>query len=239
MTTLQALVTQAREQFRDPARSFFAQVATDGVTRRFDLPVTRVDATSLQAFYDDDQNTLLSGYDVDEEGGVITFDQPLEAGRTLDVQGNFYQAFITSEIEQQVATAFALHTKGRVDAAGAPLTYDTLPPIEEYLVVLLARIELLWIAATDAAREIDVVTPDGVSIPRSQRFQQIMQLIMGLENEYRQYAEALNVGPFRIEVYTLRRVSRATNRLVPVYVAQEYDDVAPPTRVLPPIDPGI
>ena len=47
-------------------------------------------------------------------------------------------------------------------------------------------------------------------------------------------------GPYRIMVSTLRRISRTTNRYVPVYVGQEFDDrTYPPTRVYPPIDTGL
>jgi hypothetical protein len=46
----------------------------------------------------------------------------------------------------------------------------------------------------------------------------------------------LNVGLHRIEVSTLRRESRTTGRLVPLYVPREFDDYSWPERILPPID---
>ena len=41
----------------------------------------------------------------------------------------------------------------------------------------------------------------------------------------------LGVGLGAAEVGTLRRVSKTTNRLVPVYVQREYDDISRPRRL--------
>jgi len=41
----------------------------------------------------------------------------------------------------------------------------------------------------------------------------------------------LGVGLGRAEIGTLRRVSKTTNRLVPVYVVREYDDISRPRRL--------
>ena len=46
----------------------------------------------------------------------------------------------------------------------------------------------------------------------------------------------LGVGLDRIEVMTLRRVSRQTNRFVPLYDSREWDDNSRPRRRFPPID---
>ena len=42
----------------------------------------------------------------------------------------------------------------------------------------------------------------------------------------------LNIGLHRIETFTLRRISRLTNRYVPIYRPQEVDDGSIPQRVL-------
>jgi hypothetical protein len=48
----------------------------------------------------------------------------------------------------------------------------------------------------------------------------------------------LGVGLYAIEVTNLRRVSRTTGRLVPLFREREYDDYTLPERILPPIGPG-
>jgi len=37
-------------------------------------------------------------------------------------------------------------------------------------------------------------------------------------------------------MFQLRRISRTTNRLVPIFQSREYDDTSRPERLLPPID---
>jgi hypothetical protein len=106
-----------------------------------------------------------------------------------------------------------------------------LPPVEDYPVALLAATEGLWALATDASFDIDISAPDGVTIPRHQRFSQLTSVISNRIEQYREMCAMLNVGLSRIEMGTLRRVSRTTNKLVPIYVPQEVDDSRQPARV--------
>ena len=57
--------------------------------------------------------------------------------------------------------------------------------------------------------------------------------------EYNGRAAALNIGLERLEMVTLRRVSKTTNRLVPIYKEREIEDTGPVERLWPPIDPGV
>jgi hypothetical protein len=111
------------------------------------------------------------------------------------------------------------------------MTIGLLPPVEEYPLAILATIEALWALATDAAFDIDIQAPDGVMIPRSERYRQLSQIIQQRMEQYKQLSSALNIGLWRIEMGTLRRVSRTTNKLVPVYLAQEIDDSRKPERI--------
>lgn len=119
-----------------------------------------------------------------------------------------------------------------VDAVGL----NNLPDIEEPLVALLATIEALWALSTDASTDVDIQTAEGTVVPRGQRYRQILQQIDMLTEKYRSVCAQLNVGLYRIEVSNLRRVSRTTNRLIPVYVEREYDDADLPVRQIVPID---
>lgn len=125
-----------------------------------------------------------------------------------------------------------------ITAVAAPFNYDDLPAVERYPLSILITIEALWGELAEASNEVDVVTPEGMHIPAGQRFQQILQAIETLMGQYREIAGALGVGLFRVEMFTLRRTSRTTGRLVPVYRPQEFDDHSLPERLYPPIDRG-
>jgi hypothetical protein len=216
----------------------------DGVTQRFDLPSDNIDPATFTIRID--PSTVLSPgtlgalgtnqYYLDARTGTVTIWAPLAANSTMSAAGTSYLDLMPGDMTTWVETAFDMHTHG----VSPPPTMDDLSPTEEYLVAMLAAVESLWSAAVEASGEIDVLTPEGVQIPRSQRFAQIMALIQQIQAHYKELAAALNVGPYRIVMMNLRRVSRTTGRLVPVYVEQEFDDrTYPPTRVYPPIDTGL
>jgi hypothetical protein len=106
------------------------------------------------------------------------------------------------------------------------------------MIVMLACTEAMWALATDAATDINVQTADGTSVDRGQRFAQIQKQIELLTDRYKMLCEKMGVGLYAIEVTNLRRVSRTTGRLVPIFREREYDDYSLPKRVLPPIGPG-
>ena len=116
------------------------------------------------------------------------------------------------------------------------MSIGAIPAVEEYPVAILSTIEALWALATDASFDINITAPDGVVIPRSQRWQQLTSMIQQRQDQYKQLCSALNIGLWRIQMGTLRRVSRHTNKLVPIYMAQEIDDSRKPERVYLPND---
>jgi hypothetical protein len=113
---------------------------------------------------------------------------------------------------------------------------SNLPDVEGTLVALRATIDALWALATDASTDIDIASADGTSVPRSQRFTQLREQIDGMTARYNQLCAMLNVGLNSIEMSKIRRVSRTTNRLVPIFEDREYDDYDYPRRQLPPIN---
>ena len=227
MTTA-TITKRTRMMIQDIGRPFAANLNTNGVSNVFELPVPTVSETAwpLTVILD---GVVISGaatpiYWVDYKYGVIVFFTPPPA-TTLAVQGRAYDYFTDDEVTQAVTDGFNLHV---ADQDPLPYIDPVLGQIglnsnEEYLVSILAAIELLWYRATDASQEVDVHTPEGVEIPRSQRYQQIMNQIKGLEEEYNSKAGALGVGLFRIQVLNQRRVSYTTNRLVPIFREQEYN----------------
>ena len=183
--------------------------------------------------------TDISSTAIIEEGvGVLTLPSatPPPNGSIIKVSGQAYRYFTDSEIQYYVNTAFGQHTKGETTSLGSSITQLAfLPPMEEYPIVILASTLALYTLANDAAFDISIMSPDGVSIPRSERYQQLMAMVQTRKDQYRELCAMLNIGLYRIEVTSLRRISRLTNRYVPLYRPQEIDDWSLPQRVYLPM----
>lgn len=216
---------------QDTGYPFACNVDIDGISNVFDLPVESVSQIVAPP------TVILNGqvistqqatptYVFDYKHGVISFfSPPGPAGQQLGVAGLTYDYFDDDEVAQAVIDGFNLHVADQdpLPVIDPSLGGPSLPSNEEYLVSILAAIELLWFRATDASQQIDIHTPEGVTIPRSERFRQIMAQINALQEEYKTMAGALGVGLWRIQVLNQRRVSLTTNRLVPIYREQEYN----------------
>lgn len=190
-------------------------------------------------------------YTLDADNSILTMTTTPPSGTTIVASGNTYTLFSDTELQMFLDTALTQQTHGRVvrtrtrDAntgwvsyTNTPVDYTNLMPVEEYPLVILAQIEALWVLANETAQDTDVNTAEGTVLPRTQRYAQIRQQIDALQDRYQGFANQLGVGLNRIEVFTLRRRSRTTNRLVPIYVEREYDEYDYPVRVIPPVDTG-
>jgi hypothetical protein len=163
--------------------------------------------------------------------GTVTFTQTPKNGASIVVSGTHYRYFTTADLTTFLNTAVTQHTDNRTDSYGSNVNISSLKPVEEYPVALLATVEALCALATDASFDINITAPDGVVIPRAQRFAQLSSIIQARKEQYRELCSALNIGLWRIEMGVLRRVSRTTNKLVPVYMPQEIDETTKPERV--------
>ena len=235
VATLEGLISLTRGELVDMPRPFQASVRGDGITSRFELPDKPIDGDSLLVFRRDNETSTTTAvtadaYTVSEDEGVITFNAPPADTDTIVVQGTAFRFFSDSTIQGFVERALEKHNNRTI------VTVDTLPAVEEHLVAIRAKIEGLWRLATDVAYGIDVYAPEGTTIPRSQRYRQLMAQIAEEQARLRNMSQQLNVGLERVEVGTLRRISTKTGRLVPLYVAQEYDDRRRPQRIYPGID---
>lgn len=247
---------RVRLELGDLPKSFQATVVGDGATTRYDLPVRHLDPTTLvvikiPASDPDTHINLAAGTDyvLDSFDGAVTLTAPLAVGDVLVLTGTRFRFFDNPTLDIFIETALAQVGHNRtistttINAYGyrtylhTPITADTLPEVEILPVAILAKIEALWVLATDASYDIDI-SEDGASIPRSERYRQLMGQIQAETARWNEYAEQLNIGLGRIEMQTLRRVSRLNNRLIPIYAEKEYDDVSLPVRVLPMIDHG-
>ena len=180
-----------------------------------------------------------SGTQLDYTNGLITFRDPPEAETIWELIGTKWRYFSDEDLGIFISTALEQHVHNRGDDAGSDFTSGDIKPVEEYPIAILSVIQALWALATDAAFDIDIFAPDGVNIPRSERYRQLMGMIGARQGQYDELAQALNIGLHRVEVFTMRRTAKLTNRLVPVFLPQEYDDGSRPKRVhFPPMLQG-
>jgi hypothetical protein len=263
-SSTQRIAQMARLRLRDLPRPFVCRQTCSGVAWRFELPVENIDRNTLQVVLTDTTpagtTTPIINQDFffDDHGGVLTFNVAPAQGQLMVAQGTYYRDFLPPELDLYVRTAYIQHTYGteptadvdtgyppiqppQLNSAGQPISYGTPAPmtiseVEEYPISILVTIMALWDMAVGAAQQHDVHTPDGVTIPISQTFQQIMGMINALQQQYLTLSSALGVGLYRITMSRLRRVSRTTKRLVPLYRSKEYDDLTWPQREIPNID---
>lgn len=261
----QRIAQMTRLRLRDLPRPFICRQTCSGVAWRFELPIENIERPSLQVVLTDTTGggtraqVVDHDFFLDDHGGILTFTTAPPQGLLLVAQGTFYRDYLPSELDLYVRTAYIQHTyglepPGEIDVGyppppgppplgttGQPIAPGSPAPmqiseVEEYPISILVTIMALWDMAVGAAQQHDVHTPDGVTIPISQTFSQITQMIGLLQNQYLALSSALGVGLYRITMSKLRRTSRTTKRLVPLFRSKEYDDQTWPQRSLPPVD---
>lgn len=259
MADTASIIKRIRSELGDFGSPFRDDFLGGGELSTYDLSETGVSSVvaTLMEGTPPASRTLIQDLDYAldvTEGRIVLLgaNGPLGHGQRLVVTGTSGGMFSDDELTTYVSDAMAQHAFGQSvrmryrDQQGFirywddPVTLANLPVVQEQMVAWLASIQVLWTLATDAATDTDISTADGTFLPRTQRYRQIMEHIgsatTGLQGRYNVLAAQLNVGVGRIEMFTLRRVSRTTNRLVPVVKAREYDDASMPQRILPPVD---
>lgn len=229
MATLASLVDRVRVELGDLGKSFVTQFVADGSTNRFKLHYSPLDGNGVTVF----QNgvDVSNQASVEESTGVLVMDTLPADGDEFTVSGNYYRYFTQTEMVMLVNDAVIQHTGRTTDSVGRHITIANLPVIEEYPVAIYAVTLALYTLATDSAFDIDIQAPDGVTIPRAERYRQLMEMVQTRREQYRELCTMLGVGMYKIDVMALRRVSKATGRYVPVYKPQEVDDRSYPQRV--------
>ena len=225
------LVYRVRLELGDQPQQFTYTAVGDGSVTDFTLPCKPVDINTLAVYVNGSPVAYPTGYTAEFDIGVIHFVHTPAAGAHILITGNKFRYFTDDDICRFIETAVTQHTYNRTDAFGSMVTISNMEAVEEYPLAILAVIEALWVLATDAAFDINITAPDGVVIPRAQRYQQLTSIIENRWEQYKTLCAQLNIGLWRIEMGTLRRVSRTTNKLIPVYIAQEIDDARRPERV--------
>lgn len=251
MATEASLLKAIRLELGDNLESFRDSFRGTGTKDDYDLPARNI-VGPLSVFTVDPTTSAITNlaettnYTVDRTEGIITFLTPPVKDILVVVEGKANGIFTDEELDHFLEAALGQHLRGRTvqrryrDGHGfikydrASMELEDLPPEEEILVTLLATIEALWALSTDAATDIDVTTAEGTHIPRGQRWRQLISQIDILTDKYHDLSLMMGVGLYAPEVLNLRRVSRTTGRLVPIFAPREYDEHGPPIRKLPP-----
>jgi hypothetical protein len=222
-----------RYELGDIGRSFVYQFVADGTTNRFLVPYSPLDGVNLAI--NQEGEDVSTDVEVEEATGYIVFDTTPAEGDVVIVAGNYFKYFTETEISQYVSDAFEQHTAFHTDSYGRTMTVANLPTVEEYPVIIYASTLAMYTLATDASFDIDIQAPDGVMIPRSERYRQLMQMIDVRKNQYKELCSQLSIGLYKIDVFSVRRISKTTNEYVPIFEPQEIDNKSPKTRVRLPI----
>ena len=228
MAEISSLIDRVRLELGDTGKSFVTKFVADGTTNRFKLHYAPLDATTV-VVYAGTTDISESSF-IEESTGILVTANVLPDMTEVTVSGSYYRYFTGAELTSIITDAAAQHTNGHVDSVGRKDLLSSLPFIEEYPVAIYAVTIALYTLATDASFDIDIQAPDGVSIPRAQRFRQLMDMVQTRRDQYRELCSHLNVGMYKIDVFTFRRISKATGRYVPVYKPQEVDDRSYPQR---------
>ena len=229
----------ARTYLRDYPKFF--QVSFDAVGRTYELGNPNIEQSSLWvATYPTggtpteitSDTSASTYYSLDDRNGIIRFNRSFSSTTKIMVEGYYYEWVLPKDLEYFAGHSIEQHT------------YNLDTPLEQLAPIVLDTIgmgtvvETLWGLLTEYSRDIDVTTSESVHIPASQRFRMVQSMLDYWTRNYQAQARALNIGVERIEIMNLRRVSRTTGYLVPVYRARELGDYGPIERQFPEINPG-
>jgi len=233
MATKAEIINVARNYLRDFKKPFQQTFAANGIS--YDLGKPNVEADTLWVEYvpQGGSTSASVAYTLDDRNGLIRLGSSLPINATLMVDGYYYEWFLPTDLDFYADMAINLNTHNiRVPLAN-------LAPAVADVIGIHTLVQALWGLMSEYSRDIDVITSESVHIQTSQRYRMVSSLLDYWMGEYNRRATALNIGLERLEVLTLRRVSRTTNRLVPIYRPREVGDYGPIERVYPEIDDGV
>lgn len=237
--TVKTITTIARGFLRDFPKFF--QVSFNAVGRTYELGNPNIDADSLwvatyvnNAPVNITSDTSASAYySLDARNGILRFNTTPSASASILVEGYYYEWVLPSDLEFYASHAIEQHVYN------LDLPLESMSGIVIDTIGMSCVVEALWGLLTEYSRDIDITTSESVHIPASQRFRMVQSLLDYWSKAYEKQAKALNIGLERIEMMNLRRVSRSTNRYVPIYKAKELGEYGPIERLFPEINEGM
>lgn len=234
------ITSKARTYIRDDGKLWSATLVSSGTLQPLRLPHTNVNATSVVAIRADTNATLVQGtdYSIDARNGWFMPLTIFAQGLKIYTRGLFYEWFSDDQLNAYAEIVFDDYAQSEGGLAKfVDMLQDVDKPAVKNLLAMAVVVEALWSLLTELARDIDVTTPEA-NIPASERYRQVYQLLLYWQEKLEERSQILNLGLHKIEMFTLRRISMTTGRLVPLYVEREFDDTGYPVRVKPLIDTG-
>jgi hypothetical protein len=238
MSHKQDVMTVARNYLRDFPKFF--QISFEPAGRTYDVGKPNLDVASLWVAFvpsgagGASATTIpATDYAVDVRGGLIRLNDPLGAVDRVMIEGYYYEWLTPDDLSFYADMAIRLNTHN------LKIHLEDMAPAVVDVVGIHALIQALWGLLGEFSRDIDVITSESVHIIASQRYRMVSSLLDYWMAEYNKRAAALNIGLERMEIMNLRRVSRTTNRYVPLYKAREVGDYSPIERLWPEIEEGL
>ena len=231
MTSLAEISDISRKLSRDFGTFFEVNFATTTATLR--MPHPNVEPTSVSVI-DNTDGSPVTDFVVNSRGGMIKIPNPAQYADGVYISGMYYQWFLDEDLDfysSLIATEHMYHRPGE--------SLDSITGAEVEVMAIGALVNGLWSLLAEFATDIDISSPEGMNIPAHQRYQQVQSLIQYWENRYEDKAAMLNVGLKRIEMHTLRRITKLTGRYAPLYRGREIDNPRPPIRLRPMVDPEV
>lgn len=235
MATRADVIAIARGYLRDFPRFFQTAFSPSG--RTYELGKPNIDPDSLWVGYVPTSGPSVSvlpesAYALDERNGLLRL-ATLPPADQIMVEGYYYEWLTPTDLEFYADIAINNNTHG----LNTPL--ETMASVVVDVIGIDALVQALWGLLSEYSRDIDVITSESVHIIASQRYRMVENLLSQWTEEYNKRAAALNIGLERMEMFTLRRVSKTTNRLVPIYKQREIEDYGPIERLWPEISDGV
>lgn len=239
MTEVDTVVNGARNLLRDFPLFFEIDTGPLNVST-IRLPHPLVPISALQVVSGSGTDTTITPTPVpstdfllDERNGLLKFLSTTYFGKRILVAGYHFTWFLDADLTFHANRILVDVGYGRDFQEMSDFT-----DIETDTIYIGTLVSSLSALVTELSMEIDVSTPEGIYIPARQRYQQVLQMWQSWSASYQERMVNLNLGTGRIEQFDLRRVSRLTNRLVPLYRERELDDPRPPRRIRPRIPTG-
>jgi hypothetical protein len=226
MTPLEHTMELARNYLRDFPKFF--QISFDAIGRTYELGQLNIDpdtfwiASTIGASATE---LTTSQYHLDNRNGILRLTSTPPANSKILVEGYYYEWLLPADLQFYAERSINFH----MPTIRIPL--EQASPAVLDVVGIGALVEALQALMTEYARDIDISTSESVHIPSSQRFRMLQSLVGQWEAEYRRHANNLNIGPEKIDQFSLRRVSRTTNRYVPLFLPKELGDHGPTERI--------
>lgn len=172
--------------------------------------------------------TPTTAWALDERNGLLKITDETLLNKRLLIAGYHYSWFLDSDL-----TFHAGQILSEFTYSGAISGIRDMAPAQVEVTMLGTVVRALWSLSMELMLDIDVNTPEGMTIPARQRYGQVLQMLGPFEAEFQAKADMLGLGLGALQMLQLRRVALTTGRYVPVYTDREIDDPRWPKRQWP------